>query len=174
MTFLIVACIMLHTGSDSIALQSLDIWNSKFSGKVRVFTHILEISSAQRTPVHIHSRAKYNILFTETRLFSQSLSILTGNLPVPSSCKACQGRESHTRVVVPARIAPVVPWNFRTYAMRSVTGPQFRNSQLLHSRKGECRLSMYGSYLLIQCHTAQSILNPCLNICRRVKINWSI
>ena len=140
------------------------VWYGKFSCKIRVLTHILEVTAAERAPVHVNARSENHILLPEARLFTDCRTILTGNIPVPCGCKTGQSRESHAGVIVPARISPVVPWNFRTDSVRAVACPQLRNTKLLHAGKRECGLSMNCSNLLIQRHPAERILHPGLDI----------
>ena len=134
-TFLIVEGIMLHTGSDTVVLQTVDIRDSHLSSQERILSHIFEITSSERTSVHIDSRAEDHILLPEKSLLSESVSILLRNIPVPGRCQAGKSRECDAGVIIPTRISPVVPWHLRTHAVRAVTGPKLRDAQSLHSRE---------------------------------------
>ena len=56
--FLIVEGIMLHASSHAIALHPFHIGDHHLSCEIRVFTHILEISSIERCAVDVHAGTK--------------------------------------------------------------------------------------------------------------------
>ena len=126
---LVVQSIMLHAHCDSVLLHFLHIWNHHPRSKVWILTHVLEVSSIERRTVNVHTRAKKDILLAETGLFSYGFTIKRGHVLIPCSGKTCKGRESHTRVICPSCLLPLVPKHFRTDAMRAICGPQFRDSQ---------------------------------------------
>jgi hypothetical protein len=73
--FLVVEGIMLYADSYSVLLYFLDIRNAHLSGKERIFTHIFEVTAAERGSVDVHSRAEKDVLLTVACLFSDRFSV---------------------------------------------------------------------------------------------------
>ena len=57
----IVQSIVLHTSSNALRLQPLNIRNHHTGSEPRVFAHILEVAAVQRGAVDIDTRAQHHI-----------------------------------------------------------------------------------------------------------------
>ena len=59
--FLIVQSEMLDGGHDALGLHSFYIIDCSAGCEVRVFSHIFEVSAAQRASVNVYSRTEQNV-----------------------------------------------------------------------------------------------------------------
>ena len=168
---IVVQGIVLHTGSNALRLKTLDVRHHHSGGEPGVFTHILKVAAIKRCAVDVHTRAQYDMLTTVECLFCQTLTIETGERRIPSGCQTGQRRECDTGVIGLTSLHPLIPQHIRTHAMRSVVGPEVRESQSFDTRTGEFRLCMDDSDLLIECHPCQGIIDTLFNRLRLIEID---
>ena len=161
---IVVQCIMLDTDSHAIALHTLDIAHCHTAREIWVFTKVLKAASVERSAADVDTRTEKHSLVAIASLLAYALAIEKTELLVPSSSKTGQGRESHTRVVGPTSLIPIIPQHFRTDAVRTIGTPQFRNTETRHTCRRELRLGMYHPNLLVQSHLAHHIVNTSLNV----------
>ena len=126
--FLIIQRIVLYTGSYTILLHTLYIRNHHAGSQIRIFTHILKVTSIQRSTVNVDTGTQKDILVAITRLFTDTFSIKQRHIRVPCSSQTSQCRISHTRVIGPASLIPLIPKHFGTNTMRTIRHPVFRNT----------------------------------------------
>ena len=67
----IVQRIVLHTRCHTLRLQALHIGHHHLRGQIRVFTHILEVTTSQWCAVDVHTRSQNDTLVAIERLFAQ-------------------------------------------------------------------------------------------------------
>ena len=73
--FLVVECIMFHTGSHAVLLDALHIGNYHLSGQIRVFAHILEIASIQWRTVDVYTGAQQDRFIPIAGFFTDAFAI---------------------------------------------------------------------------------------------------
>ena len=155
--FLVIQRIMLYTGSYTILLYALHVRNHHTRSQIGIFTHILKVTSIQRSTVNVDTRSQKNILVAITRLFTDTFSVKQGHIGIPCSSQTSQCRISYTRVIGPPCLIPLIPKYFGTDTMRTICHPIFRNTQAGHSCTTEFTLCMYHSYLFFQSQPFQRI-----------------
>ena len=138
--FLVIQGKMFHAASDITALQSLNILNSQNRVQIRIFTHIFEVTSAQRATDDIYTGAEQDVFLTPPGFFPQHFSPVIGQFGIPGGCKGSTGWEIGGRVGRPVGIAPVVPVDFRADPVRTVTQAPFGNAQAFNLRDVEFRV----------------------------------
>ena len=111
------------------------------------------------------------MLTTVECLFCQTLTIETGERWIPCGSQTGQRRECDTGVIGLTSLHPLIPQHIRTHAVRTVVGPEVRESQSFHTRTGEFRLCMDDSDLLIECHPCQGIIDTLFNRLRLIEID---
>ena len=151
--FVVVQCKMFYASSYSIALDPTYIRYHHLTRQIRIFAHILEVTSVQRRTIDVHTRSQQDRLITIAGLFTDAFAIKQRHIRIPRCCQTSQGRESHTRVVGPSCLIPFIPQHFGPDTVRAVRTPDFRNTQTGYSRTAELRLSMNHSYFFLQSHT---------------------
>ena len=70
MSLLIIEGEMLHAHCHTVLLNLLDIWNAHLGSKIRILTHILEVTAAERGTIDVHSWSKEHILLTVAGLLT--------------------------------------------------------------------------------------------------------
>ena len=120
---------MLYAGCNTIFLYTLYIRNHHLACEVWVLTHVLEVTSVERSTADVDTRAEKDVLLAVTSLLTDAAAIKERHLLVPCCSKVYKGRESCTRVVCPAGLIPLIPKNLRTDAVRTVCVPYFRNTE---------------------------------------------
>ena len=165
---------MLHTSCHTVLLDTFHIRNHHLSGKVRVLTHILEITSIKRSTADVDSRTEKDVLLAVTRLFTDAAAIKEGHFLVPCRRKINKSRESRAGVIGPSCLIPLVPKHFGTDSVRTVSVPYFRDTQTRHSTRTELGLSCGHSHLFLKCHACKRILNPILYGSIWIKIGRTI
>ena len=118
--FLVVQSEMLEADSHAVLLNFLNIRNTHLTGKERILTHVFEVTSVVRSPVDIYARSQEDILFAVAGFLSDALSVKGRSFLVPSCCETGQCREGCAGVVCPSGLVPLVPFHFRTDAVRTV------------------------------------------------------
>ena len=121
--FLIIQGIMFHAGSNSVFLYSLNIRYTHFGSQIRILSHIFKVTAIERRTIDVHTRSQQHILLTVTGFFADSLSILSSQRRIPACSQTSQRRKSRTTVACPSGISPVVPVDFGTNSMRTITHP---------------------------------------------------
>ena len=149
---IVVQGIVLHTGGDTLRLQTLHIRHHHARYQPRVFTHIFKITSSQRCAVDVDTGTQYHMLVPIQGLFAQTLAIKACQLGIPRCSQTGQCRECHARVVGLTRLYPLVPQHVRAHTVRTVVRPQVGKSQTFHTRTRELGLCMYHGYLLVERH----------------------
>ena len=149
---LVIKCIMLDAACHSIALKSLNIAYSHASGEVRVFAHILEVASIERSTIDIDARTEQYILVSIACFLAYRLSIDGGKVSIPCGGKACQCRESGAGVIGPVGMFPVIPVYLHAHAVRSVAHREFWYAQSRASWAGKLALRIRHTTLLLECH----------------------
>ena len=172
--FMVVKGIMLNACSHSVRLHALHIRNDHPRSQVRVFSHILEISSVKRSSVYVHARTEQHTLVPVTCFFPYALSVKGRHLLIPCRSQTGQCRKGDAGIIRPSCLVPFIPQHFRTYAVRSVGSPDFRYSQPRHSCGTEFRLRMQHVDFFLQGHSSQSILDPLFYGFGLVKINRNL
>ena len=130
----VVQCIVLYAGSNTLRLQSLNVRHYHARCQPGVFAHVLEVTSAQRCAIDIHTRTQHHALVAIQCLLGQTLTVETCQLRIPCGSQTGECRESHTRVVGLSGLFPLVPKHIGANAVRTVVGPQIGESQTLYTR----------------------------------------
>ena len=73
--FLVVECIMFHTGCYTVLLDALHIGDYHLSGQIRVFAHILEIAGVQWRAVDVYTGAQQDRFIPVTGFFTDAFTI---------------------------------------------------------------------------------------------------
>ena len=167
----VVQRIVFHTGCDTFRLQTLNVGNDHAGSKPGILTHILEIASVERCAEDVHARSQHHALVAVERLLTQTLPIEPCEVGVPRRSQTGQRRKGHAGVVGLSCLLPFVPQHVRAHSMRSVVGPEVRESQPLDTRRRELRLGMDDGDLLVECHPLQSIVDALFERIRRVQID---
>ena len=94
--FLIVYRIMLYTCSNTILLDTLYIRHNHLTRKVRILTHILEVTSVKRCTTYVHSRTEKDVLLTVTCLLSNAAAEKMSHFLVPCSSEIHECRKCST------------------------------------------------------------------------------
>ena len=170
-TFLVIEAIVLKTHSHTILLHLLNVRHAHLTGKERVFTHILEVSSVVRRPVDVHTRAEKHVLLTVACLLADALSVEGSRFPIPSRGKAAECRVGGAGVVGPSGLIPFVPFHFRTDSVRAVGTPEFRNTEARHTSRRELALGVENRHLFLHCHSGERVGNPLIEVAAFVHID---
>ena len=173
-SLLIVECIMLHAHCNAVLLDFLYVRNNHLGCEERILSHILEVTTIERSTINVHSRSEKYVLFTEACLFSYNFSVKSRHILIPCSCKSCQCRECDYRVVCPSSLLPLVPKNLCTDSVRTVCRPEFRDTEARNTCRREFRLSMEDLDLLLESHARKCILNALFNWFFQIKIDREI
>ena len=168
--FLIVQRIVLHAGCHPILLYALHVRNHHTGSQVRVFAHVLKVTSVQRSTININTGSQKNGLVTIACFFTNAFSIKHGHLGVPCSRQTGQCRKSYTRVIGPSGLIPFIPKNFGTDSVRTVRHPKFRNTQTGHTRTAEFTLCMQHGYLFFHGQPLQRIFYSYFHRFARIQI----
>ena len=120
---------MLHAGGDTVFLDTLDVRDNHLTCKIWILTHVLEVTSVERSTADIDARTEKDILLAVACLLTYAAAVKERHLLVPCSCKVYKGRECSTGVICPACLIPLIPKDFRTDAVRTVCVPYFRNAE---------------------------------------------
>ena len=131
--FLIVQGKMFHADGHAVLLHLLDVGHAHHAGQIGVFAHILEITAIQRRTVDVDAGTEQHVLLAVNGFLADGFTILGGHLGIPRSCQTGQGRKSGDAVVGLVGVAPVVPIDFGTHAVRAVAPPQFGNAEAGHT-----------------------------------------
>ena len=126
---LVIHCVVLYTGSNTILLNTFYIRYNHLARKERILTHILEVTAIERSTANIDTRTKKNILLTVACLLSDAAAIKERHLLIPCCSKIHKCRKRSTRVICPASLIPLIPKYLRTDTMRTVCVPYFRNAK---------------------------------------------
>ena len=104
---------VLDTGIYSLALDALHVGSGHPARQIRVFREILEVSSAQRTSLDVHTGAEQNIDAHRLGLFAQRDADLCSEVLIPAARHCCGCRETgcrkgcvETKVISRSRLAP--------------------------------------------------------------------
>ncbi len=91
---LIVERKVFHACSHAILLKLLNVRHNHLPCQIRILTHILEVTSVERSAVDIHARTEQHILLAIACLLADSLAIYPGKLRIPSGgkCRQCRKR----------------------------------------------------------------------------------
>ena len=157
---LIIQCIVFHTSSYTVRLHSLNVRHRQTGSQIRVFAHILEVTSVQRRTVDIYTRSQEDIFLTITCFRPDSLSISISHIRVERSSQTSQSRKCRTRVGSPVCPIKVSPKHLGSHSVGSVAHPQFRYSQTGTTCRAEIGLCMNHSHFLFQRHTRKRIFHP--------------
>ena len=131
---LIVESKMFHTSSHTILLHTLYIRYYHTGSQIRVFAHVLKVTSIERCTIDVYARSQQDVFVAVTRFFRKILSVKTGYLWIPCSRQTSQGRKCRTRIIGPSGTHPFVPCYFLTNTMRTIRHPVFRNTQSGNTR----------------------------------------
>ena len=168
---LIVQCIMLHTGSYPILLYTFDVRNHHSGGQIRVFSHILEVTSVQGSTVDIHTGPQQDVFLAVTCLFTDTFSIKMRHFGIPCSRKTRQCRIGNTGIVCPSCLIPFIPQHFRTDTVRTVGSPYFGNSEAGNACRTKFRLCMNHLHLFFKGHPVQCIFHSLFDRLTSVQIH---
>ena len=123
---LVVENIMLYAACHAVFLQVLYIWHHQSGREEWIFSHVLEVASAERRAIDINARSQQYVLLTIASLLAHRLAIERSKLWVPCGSKR---RKRWEGVVVPVSPSPIVPVYLYPDAVRAVGHPQFWYSQ---------------------------------------------
>ena len=73
--FMIVQREVLYASGNTILLYTLYVGNNHTAGQIRIFTHILEVTSVQRCAVDVYTGTQKNGLVTIAGFFADALSV---------------------------------------------------------------------------------------------------
>ena len=168
---IVVQGVVLHTGGHTLRLQTLHVGHHHARGKVGILTQILEVAPAERRAVDVHTRAQHHVLVAVQSLLAQALAVEAGQFGVPGGSQTGQCGECHTRVVGLSGLLPLVPEHVGAHTVGAVVRPQIGEAQPLHTRRRELRLRVYHSYLLVQRHALQGVIDALLQRLALVEID---
>ena len=153
-----------------ILLYALHVRNHHTGSQVRVFAHVLKVTSVQRSTININTGSQKNGLVTIACFFTNAFAIKHGHLGVPCSRQTGQCRKSYTRVIGPSGLIPFIPKNFGTDSVRTVRHPKFRNTQTGHTRTTEFTLCMQHGYFFFHGQPLQRIFYSYFQRFARIQI----
>ena len=160
---LVVEDIMLDAGGYTISLNAIDVGHHHLRSETGVFAHIFEVAAIERRAIDVHTRTEQDILAAIARLLSYIEAVGEGEVTIPGGGKASERRIGGDGVVVPSRIAPIVPIDFGTHTMGSVAVAHLGDAKTWHTWGRELRLSIAQTNLLGQRHLAECILDALLD-----------
>ena len=131
----VVQTIVLHACRHALRLQSLYVGHYHDRGEIRVFAHVLEVTSVEGSAVDVDAGSQDHVLATIESLLAQCLAVDTAHLRVPGGCKTGKGRESHTRVVGLSCLVPFVPQHVGAHTVWTIVSPEVRKSQSWNSSR---------------------------------------
>ena len=131
----VVQTIVLHACRHALRLQSLYVGHYHDRGEIRVFAHVLEVTSVEGSAVDVDAWSQDHVLATIESLLAQCLAVDTAHLRVPGGCKTGKGRESHTRVVGLSCLVPFVPQHVGAHTVWTIVSPEVRKSQSWNSSR---------------------------------------
>ena len=147
---LVVQRKMLHAGCSICTLHALHQRHGHFSGKIRIFTHIFEISSAKGTSLDVHTWCKNHIFSTAACFLAQNCSGFIGKIPVPGCCQGAVARQIGNIIIGIADYHPVGILEIVAHAHWAVRHYQFRDSKALYASVVKQASSMDHADFLLQ------------------------
>ena len=154
---------MLYTGSYAVSLNTIDVGHHHLRSQARIFAHIFEVAAIEWGAIDVHTGAEQDILAAIARLLSYVEAVGEGEITIPGGGKAGQRRIGRDGVAVPTCIAPVVPVDFGTNTMGTITVAHLGDTKTRYTGGGELRLGIAQANLLGQRHLAECILDALLD-----------
>ena len=130
---LIIDCKVLHTGCNICGLDTLDHRHCHLTAQVRIFTHIFEISAAERTSFDVDPWCEDDVFSASSCLFSEDFSCLIGKSSVPCRCQCAVAREIGYIVIAVSYRNPGIVRKFIADSHRAVRHLDGWDSQTLDS-----------------------------------------
>jgi hypothetical protein len=162
--FLVVAEVVLGGCTHALALHALDIGDSSACSQKGIFSEVLKITAAQRSPINIEARAQHEVHTAGAGVLSNRCSDSSREFGIPCGREADPAEHCRRRPVVPDSNRPV--GHLETWQPYTRVGADIKivdaaedvdllfQRQLLHQRL-DSRLGVRRGYLRCLAHCGQ-------------------
>ena len=168
---IIVQSKVLYTCGNTVRLQSLNVGNNHTRSQIRVFAHVFEVASAERSAQNVDTWTKNHVLATIECLLAECLSVAVSQLRIPRCSKTRERRKRHTGVICLSGLHPFVPKHIGTDTMRTVVSPEIRHAETGDAGRTEFALRMDYGDLLVESHAFKCVFHALFNGLSRIQIH---
>ena len=149
---------VLHRRTHSLALHTVDVSSCKLTRQQGVLAEILEVATAQRRPLDVHSRSQEHVDAQCLSLLAQCLANLFEKLEIPGRRQARSRREAGSRRLV--AVAPRVGRGGPAQTVGTVGDPDEGNVEPRDGLSAPRITAGRQRRLLLQCQLGNEPVDP--------------